>query len=456
MFKEIRDLKPVSISVSVLTLVASWLLTLSLGMTIVGARASETDAGEQFSSLGGMQIALTCMSVLMCLPSVVKVAIRRDARRIALWQVVGASPRGARARYIGIATFSAVAGAAAGGLIAFVTWPTFGAAVKRTGLLTLPGFSEPLTVWAWIFGPASACVVLLVSLLMGTRQLKKIEPVEAVMDLPERAPSRGIVRLIFSVLIISGIAAGYVAIGATSPPDNMETLGGLLSAYWGTALGLLVAYGVSDRVVITPIVRVVGAIIPLNALDSWVLAKTSARRRSTLSTSVITPLVVAASSVGCIFGMVNQMRNVMVASGASEADLQVSPSSQIILIFGAPVIISAFSGVIAVYLTNEWRRHDVALLQTLGATTSAIRWSAFFECVIYLVSAVLIATMILGVNAVAMGCALNHGPVPGASPVWIGNETYWLLAAGFSLLGVSIILPTVRESRKLTMTAIVR
>ena len=456
MFKEIRDLKPVSVSMLILTSVASWMLSLSLGMTIVGAQASETDAGEQFSAMGGLQIALTCLAVLMCLPSVVKVAIRRDSRRIALWQVIGASPRSARFRYIGIATMSALVGAFVGGILAFLSWPTFGDIIAHTGFLMLPSLSEPLSGWAWSFGPGASFVVLVLALFLGTGKLSKVEPVEAVMDIPEQASSRGIVRLLASMFILSGLLVGYISIASTSPIDDMERLGGLLSSYWGIGLGLLLAYGISDRVVIRPVVSLIGWLLPLNFLDSWVLARTTARRRATLSTSVITPLVVAAASVGCIFGMVNQTKNIMMASGASESDLQVSPTSQIVLIFGAPVIIAAFAGVIAVYLTNEWRRHDVALLQTLGATTSSIRWSAVFECLIYFLSAVVISTMILGTNALAMGAALGNGPVPGAGPAWVGNETYFLLIGGFSLLAISIVLPTLQETKTLNMTAIAR
>lgn len=454
MYKEIRDLKPVSMAVLLLTLVSSWMLSLSLGIIVVGAQASETESGEQFAAMGGLQIALTCLAVLMCLPSVVKVAIRRDSRRIALWQVIGASSQSARSRYIGIATISSLAGSLMGSVLAFLSWPALGRIIDRTGFLVLPALSEPLTVWAWTFGPGIAFVVLFLALILGTRQLKKVEPVEAVMDTPERAPSRSIVRLIISGLIITGIIIGYIGIASASPIDDMERLGGLLSSYWGAGLGLLLAYGLSDRVIVKPVVTLIGRLLPLNGLDSWVLARTSARRRATLSTSVVTPLVVAAASVGCIFGMINQTENIMFVSGANESDLQVSPTSQIILIFGAPVIIAAFSGVIAVSLTNEWRRHDVALLQTLGATAASIRWSSVFECIIYFLSAAVISSIILGFNALAIGVAFGQGPVPDASPVWIGNETYFLLIAGFSLLAVSIVIPTFKESRKLNITAI--
>lgn len=158
-----------SLSVLIMTLIASWMLTLSLGITIVGAQASDTEAGEQFSSLGGLQIALTCISIFMCLPSVVKLAIRRDSRRIALWQVIGASPASAKARYTGIASISALVGAVLGGIFAYLTWPSFTDLVKNTGLLALPSLSDPLTVWAWTFGPGTAFLVLLLSLVLGAR-----------------------------------------------------------------------------------------------------------------------------------------------------------------------------------------------------------------------------------------------------------------------------------------------
>ena len=84
MLKELRDLYPMAVSILVVTAVSSWMLTLSLGLTIVRAHASETDAGAQFAAVGGLQIALTCLSVILCAPSVVRLAIRQDSRRVAL------------------------------------------------------------------------------------------------------------------------------------------------------------------------------------------------------------------------------------------------------------------------------------------------------------------------------------------------------------------------------------
>lgn len=83
-----------------------------------------------------------------------------------------------------------------GSVLAFLSWPALGRMIDHTGFLVLPALSEPLTVWAWTFGPGIAFVVLFLALILGTRQLKKVEPVEAVMEMPEQAPSRSIVRLI--------------------------------------------------------------------------------------------------------------------------------------------------------------------------------------------------------------------------------------------------------------------
>lgn len=454
MLKELRDLRPMASSVLCVTFVASLMLTLSLGLTIVGAQSTDKAAQGQFSTIGGMQIALTSMAVILCIPAVVRLAIRRDSRRIALWQVIGASPRMARLRYIGLAAGSAIIGAVLGGIVGILGWPVFGRAVQETGLLGLPGLTSQLTVWAWVFGPLASFVVLLVTLLLGTRAIKNIEPVEAVTDTPDAPPRRSISRLVWSLLFAGGVAVGYIGISCTKPVTNPETIGGIVSAYWGAALGLLAAFGISDRIIIRPVVAFIGRIIPLSRLDAWELARSSARRRSVLSTSVITPLVVASASIGCIFGMVNQTRDVMVATSASVDDLQVSPTSQILLVFGSPVIIAAVAGVLAVYLTNEWRSHDIALLQVLGASISSIRWAAECECIVYFLSAAVITLLVLGVNAVAMGWALGAGPVPGAGITWIGNETFYFLVSGFLLLTVSIVAPSVVESRTLRMTAI--
>lgn len=455
MIKEVRDLRPMVASLAALSFVASTMLSLSLGLTIVGARMAETEEGEQFAAIGGLQIAMTCLAIVLCLPGVVRLSVRRDARRIALWQVIGASPRRARARYALLASVGSLVGSLLGGAGAFLSWPLFAWAVKETGFLRASGLNAPLVVGGWLFGPASSFLVVAVSVFLSSSRLVRIEPVRAVVTSPEKGAPAGVVRAVFSLAIVAGIAAGYVAIANVSPaPEDFDAISGILSAYWGAALGLLLAYGISDRVMIRPVVWLVGAVIPLHRMDGWVLAKTSARRRATLSTSVITPLVVAASSVGAVFGMVAQAKNVMAAVGAEEADLQISPTSQIILVFGAPVIIAACSGIAAVYLTNEWRRHDIALLQFLGATVGSIRAAAIFECLIYFLSSAIIATGILSLNALAMGNALAAGPVPGGSPAWFGLQTYYLLAAGFVLLSASVIVPTVRQSRRLCMSHI--
>lgn len=452
--KELRDLKPMTISLWSVTLVASTILTLSLGLTILGVQATDKQTAEQFSSIGGMQISFSSLAVLLCIPSVVRLAIRRDSRRIALWQLIGASPRAARARYISLAAASSLAGAVGGGGIGYLLWPVFGRTIEKSGLLSVPGLSGSLTLWAPLGGILISFIVLLCALLLGTRALKKIEPVEAVSDTPDAPPSRSIGKVLWTLVLTTGVIAGYIGIATTQPMSDPETLGGLVAAYWGTGLGLIIAYGISDRIFIRPVVWLIGTLVPLGRFDAWALAKTSARRRSVLSTSVITPLVVASTSIGCIFGMINQTKNVLVATGSSVDDLQISPSSQIFLVFGSPVAIAAVAGILSVYLTNEWRAHDIALLQTLGVSVSALRWAAVCECIIYFLSASLISLVLLSINAIAIGWALGNGPIPGAGITWFGNETFYLLVAGFSLLTISVVIPTIAKSRTIHLNAI--
>lgn len=249
--------------------------------------------------------------------------------------------------------------------------------------------------------------------------MSKIDPVQAVAEIPEQRGKTGFLRLLVSIAIVGGIAIGYIAIANTSPVSTPDTLSGLISAYWGAALGLLLAYGISDKVLVRPVVRLVGALFSFTKSDLWFIAKTSACRRSIVSTSVITPLVVAASSVGSVFGMVAQIKNVSVALGQSEADLQVSPPGQIILVFGLPVIIAASSAIVSVYLTSCLRNYDIALLEVLGSRPSTIRAAAVCESLIYYLSSTVIAFLILAVNAFVMGKVLAAGPVPHLSLIHI-------------------------------------
>ena len=153
MFKELRDLHPMAFSILIVTAVSSWMLTLSLGLTIVGAQASGTDAGEQFAAIGGLQIALTCLSIILCAPSVVRLAIRQDSRRVALWQVIGASPRQARWRYVSLASLSSLLGSLLGAFLGYISWPVFTDLVRRTGFLLTPGLgSESINIGALLSG----------------------------------------------------------------------------------------------------------------------------------------------------------------------------------------------------------------------------------------------------------------------------------------------------------------
>lgn len=457
MLKELRDLYPMAVSILVVTAVSSWMLTLSLGLTIVGAHASETDAGAQFAAVGGLQIALTCLSVILCAPSVVRLAIRQDSRRVALWQVIGASPRQARLRYVLLASLSSLVGSLLGALLGYISWPAFTDLVRRTGFLLTPGLeSASINIGALASGPLSAFGVVFLATLFGSASMSRIDPVQAVAEIPEQRGKTGFVRLFVSIAIVGGIVTGYIAIANTSPVTNPDTLGGLISAYWGAALGLLLAYGISDKALVRPVVRLVGTLFSFMKSDSWFIAKTSACRRSIVSTSVITPLVVAAASVGSVFGMVAQTENVSVALGQSEEELQVSPPGQIILVFGLPVIIAASSAIVSVYLTSRLRNHDIALLEVLGAQPSTIRAAAVCESLIYYLSSTIIAFLILSVNAFVMGRVLAAGPLPHTSPVWFGNETFLLLTASFILLSISIIVPTMRSSSELNVTTLTR
>lgn len=120
------------------------------------------------------------------------------------------------------------------------------------------------------------------------------------------------------------------------------------------------------------------------------------------------------------------------------------------------MIIAASSAIVSVYLTSRLRNHDITLLEVLGAQPSTIRVAAVCESLIYYLSSIVIAFLILAVNAFVMGKVLAAGPVPHASPVWFGSETFLLLTASFILLSISIIVPTMRSSSELNVTTLTR
>ncbi|WP_216426552.1 FtsX-like permease family protein [Arcanobacterium phocae] len=456
MLKEIRDFIPMFVATLSISSISCCLITLSLGTTIAGAQLPTGPAAEQFSVLGGFQMALTIMAILFCVPTIIRLAVEEDSRRIALWQVIGASPTTARLRYVTLACLAAIIGCVLGSVLAMSLWDFYIVLIQKTGLLPADSGYIHQSIWAIVFAPITSLLTVVLPLVLTTRSLLKLDPVIAVNGPLANPAERQWVRYLFSFLVTGGMIASYIAISKVPITTSSEILSGLISAYWGIGLGLLLAFGISSKAIVKSTITFIGLFRPFNIFESWMIAFTSAKRRAFRSTAFITPLVLATTSVGLVFGMIAQTRNVMFAIGASEESLQVSPSSQILLIFSTPVILAAASGVLAVYLTNRSRVHDIALLQILGCKPSTITLAAFLESLIYLLVASLISTAILFINSLAMGLALSAGPVPDTQSSGIPLETYILLTAGFLLITLFTEISTLIQSRSLNMQAIVR
>lgn len=433
------------VSVGVLVVVGSCLLGLSSGMIVAGARAGG-DAGEEYASLGGMQVAFVALSVVVMLPLLTSAAVGVDARRVSRWQLVGASVRQCVWVYYLMLVVVALLGSLAGGALAFLAWPSYARCLARAGFPVVAGLHGGLSGIALIIGVSSSLVAVLSSGWLSLRSLSRLDVMGAVAS-GLAAKRRGWARPILGTLLLAGLVAGYAGIASMDPVPDARRLDGLLSAYWGEALGLLVVVALLDSYVTPVVVRLVSGLLPTDVSGALFLARGMARRRVMVSTAVVMPLTVAAGVVGSIMGMVRQVRQIALVQGVPVASLQISPSGQILMEFAPPVVLAVVTAFCVTLVTGRRRAHDIALLRVSGIGSGPVIRSAVCEAGVYVLSAGVMCMLALDLNARAVGFALGHGPVPGATYAGVGFSAPLVLVAGFALLAVLLAGMTSFQSR---------
>lgn len=397
-----------------MVLVAASLLSLSLGIVIAGSQASSDDVLEEYVTLGGMQLAFTVISILAMLPPLTATAIRVDSPRIARWQLVGSTVRQSMGLYFAMLLTVATAGSALGLALAFLAWPGFARLLVRVHPPAIAALSRPLSSLALILGLVTTVAAVGLAGLIALGSLKKVDPIAAVREQSGfRIRRVNPARLVLGILLLAGLLGGYFAISRMKPMADPQVLSGLLAAYWGEGMGLIVVNLLLSPLLAPLFVHLVSAFLPSRFSPSAFLTKCSARFRVRSTTVLVAPVVVA-GIIGSIMGMARQIRQISSAQGIPSSDIQISPSGQILLEFVSPLILATVATYCAIAVTGRQRSIGVALLRLEGVPIRCLVRSSIIEALVYSLGSTLLCQSALATNAFLMGEALSLGPIPSA------------------------------------------
>lgn len=415
--------------------VATCLLGLSFGIIVAGAR-STGDPSEEYTVLGGMQIAFIVLAVMVMLPLLTSAAVQIDASRIAGWQLVGASLRQSSLIYYLMLVGISVLGSVIGTFLAFVLWPIYVHCLLATGLPDISQLHQQLSKTSMIIDILSSLGLMALTAWWCTRSVSKLDVIQAVRSRNLSSHLRGWKRPLAALLVLAGVVAGYIGLSSMKPVQNPKQIDGLLAAYWGEALGLFVVVAFAGAYITPFVVRIISALLPARISGSAFLAQGLSRSVAKTSEAVVMPMAVSAGVVGSIMGMVHQITQVSLARGVSPDAIRITPSGQILVIFSPPLILSAFTTFFVLLVNGKRRGKNISLLVIAGVGEHKILIAAIIEAAVYAISAYVICVGVLYTNAIAMGYVLGRGPIPGAGYAGIGKSSALVLLMYFIFLSL--------------------
>lgn len=405
--------------------------------TLTSAAANDGDLGALIAATSVAVVFFTVVAGIVVIGSISTLVVSVQRQQLALWQLLGLSPRAVFWTFAAQILVTATAGAAAG------------AALGAAGFA--PVFRYVLSTWAdpdtaivrtplWSIVVAGVVTVLFVGLsgLSGARRAARTSPVQILRE-PE--PQGRVLRWVRAAVAVA-LVSGTVGIAVTRSGESLASIA--TNAPFFAPL-LLVAFVVAAPVLYPAVIAMWTKVIPARSSSSWYLARHAARYRIGLTTSAISPLMLA---MGLVAGVYSAGNTLSTAAGAESATYSLDPR-EILLMFGGPLLISLVASASAVYITNGDRRRERALLDAAGATPSLHVAVALWEALIYVVTAMLLAT------TAVIAATLLVQVLIGAAAVSLDLVPIMILAiAGMLMLGAATLLPVVAARRASPLTAL--
>lgn len=398
----------------------------------------ERGVSDVLAQLTIMISGFSGMTAIVVLSSVAGIAVQSDRERYARWQLLGFTPHQVRAIIALQLGTLAVIGAALGLLTAALLSQTVidlvaNAIQTATGHDIAVPVSNSLPIFA-ITGLVIVAIIL-ISGLAPARRASRIPAVEVLRA--EEPPTQGmtLIRWITTGLCV----AGTVGLLASTIGNSVDII--TLNTIFAC---ILVAGAITSAapVLLPPVIAFWPRIMPDRFSITWFLARTSALERLSYSSSSVTPLLVGVTLIGSIYSAAYTQRNAMLANGIPVDQMELA-NDQVIIMLGGPLILAACGAATAVFQGTEHRQNAARVFSRMGFNRISLLLSALLEAVIYVITAVLIAFIVIGAIVAIDTLALRDAVGP-SLPTITFEPILAVAALGLVVVAAGAVVPLTR------------
>ncbi|UNX54199.1 ABC transporter permease [Georgenia sp. TF02-10] len=326
---------------------------------------------------------LTALFGAIALNVVGSATVEAERALMGQWRLAGALPRQTSAIAIGLVALTALVGSIPGVALAAVVGPPL---VNLVNSMAGPGLEE-VPVSMHLIPAAIAIVLTVITCLLGAlapaRRAARVPAVEALVTTSPHRTRLTTARMVLTVLGILA-AAAIVAIA----PNVPATSNGPVTIAFYLGLCLILTFYAAAPALVPAIIRGWGRLLNLVTGPAWQIARRSAMARAQISSATVAPL---AAGLGCVGVLIGTVRTFLAqARTVGITDVNLLDSWVIVVV--ATVMLTGCS-VAVVSLTSRNREREFALLRSAGATPSTLGRMVLLEALLYVITALLLATV---------------------------------------------------------------
>lgn len=428
---------------------AGMLFMITVTSTILGACATiastwldytgqERGVSDVLAQLTIMISGFSGLTAIVVLSSVASIAVQSDRERYARWQLLGFTPHQVRTIIALQLGTLAVIGAVIGLLTAvFLSQAVIDLVVSAIQTATGKGATVPASISLPIFAGTGLAIVviILISGLAPAHRASRIPAIEVLRS--EEPPAQGMTILRW---ITTGLClAATIGLLASAIGNNVDII--TLNTIFACIL-LAGAIASAAPIVLPPVIALWPRIVPERLSLTWFLARTSALERLSYSSSSVTPLLVGITLIGSIYSAAYTQRDAMLANGIPVDQMELA-NDQVIIMLGGPLILAACGAATSVFQGTEHRQNAARVFSRMGIQRSSLLVAALLEAIIYVLTAVLIALVVIGVIVVIEVFALRDAVGPSFPTITFG-PILAVAAVGLVVVAAGAVLPLAR------------